>query len=77
MVEVIEKPGDPLSILHTRHLAQPPDQGEHELSETIDLLIYSGRNIDAITLDGWQIDVGYPEDQTEAERCLGNDSERS
>ena len=41
-----------------------------EISEAIDLLIRSGRTIDAIGLDGWRIDVGYPEDREEAERRL-------
>ncbi|MEF8777554.1 MAG: UTP--glucose-1-phosphate uridylyltransferase, partial [Natronomonas sp.] len=30
----------------------------------------SGRTIDAIRMDGWRIDVGYPEDREEAERRL-------
>jgi dTDP-glucose pyrophosphorylase len=33
-------------------------------------LIQSGRTIDAIRMDGWRIDVGYPEDREEAERRL-------
>jgi glucose-1-phosphate thymidylyltransferase len=37
--------------------------------------LQSGRTIDAIGLDGWRVDVGYPEDRDEAERRLtGSDT---
>ena len=83
IVEVIEKPEDPPTnlvmtgfytftpaIFHACHLVQPSDRGEYELSDAIDLLIQSGRTIDALRMDGWRIDVGYPEDRDEAERRL-------
>ena len=83
IVEVIEKPEEPPSnlvmtgfytftpaIFHACHLVQPSDRGEYELSDAVDLLLDSGRTIDAIGLDGWRIDVGYPEDRDEAERRL-------
>ncbi len=83
ITEVIEKPDDPPSnlvmtgfytfspaIFHATNLVQPSDRGEYELSDAIDLLIQSGRTIDAVELDGWRIDVGYPEDREEAERRL-------
>ncbi len=88
IVEVIEKPADPPSnlvmtgfytftpaIFHACHLVQPSGRGEYELSEAIDLLLRSGRTIDAIPLDGWRIDVGYPEDRDEAERRLQDEDE--
>jgi len=59
------------AIFHARHLVQPSDRGECEISDAIDLLIHSGRTIDAIPIDGWRVDVGYPEDRDEAERRLG------
>jgi glucose-1-phosphate thymidylyltransferase len=81
IVEVVEKPDEPPSnlvmtgfytftpaIFHACHLVQPSDRGEYELPDAIDLLIQSGRTIDAIRMDGWRIDVGYPEDREEAER---------
>ena len=37
-----------------------------DISEVFDLLIQSGRTIDAIPLDWWRVDVGYPEDRDEA-----------
>jgi len=83
IVEVVEKPDDPPSnlvmtgfytftpaIFHACHLVQPSDRGEYELSDAIDLLIHSGRTIDAIRMDGWRVDVGYPEDREEAERRI-------
>jgi glucose-1-phosphate thymidylyltransferase len=83
IVEVVEKPDDPPSnlvmtgfytftpaIFHACHLVQPSNRGEYEISEAVDLLIRSGRTIDAIQLDGWRMDIGYPEDRDEAERRL-------
>lgn len=83
IVEVIEKPEDPPTnlvmtgfytftpaIFHACQLIQPSDRGEYEISDAIDLLIQSGRTIDAIGLDGWRIDIGYPEDREEAEQRL-------
>ena len=83
ITDVVEQPDDPPSnlvmtgfytftpaIFHACHLTQPSNRGEYEISDAIDLLIQSGRTIDAIGLDGWRIDVGYPEDREEAERRL-------
>ena len=90
IVEVVEKPDDPPSnlvmtgfytftpaIFHACHLVQPSDRGEYELSDAIDLLIQSGRTIDAIRMEGWRVDVGYPEDRDRAEERLRADAERS
>ncbi|MFC3956968.1 UTP--glucose-1-phosphate uridylyltransferase AglF [Halovivax cerinus] len=83
VVEVMEKPDDPPSnlvmtgfytftpaIFHACHLVQPSDRGEFELPDAIDLLIQSGRTIDAIRMDGWRVDVGYPEDRDRAEELV-------
>ncbi|RQH01947.1 UTP--glucose-1-phosphate uridylyltransferase AglF [Natrarchaeobius oligotrophus] len=83
IVEVTEKPDDPPSnlvmtgfytftpaIFHACHLVQPSDRGEYELPDAIDLLIQSGRTIDAIRMDGWRVDVGYPADRERAEDRL-------
>lgn len=83
VTDVVEKPDDPPSnlvmtgfytfspaIFHASHLVQPSNRGEYEISEAIDLLIQSGRTIDAIGLEGWRVDVGYPEDREEAETRL-------
>lgn len=58
------------AIFHACHLVQPSNRDEYELSEAVDLLIQSGRIIDAIALDGWRVDISYPEDRDEAERRL-------
>ncbi|GAB6877928.1 hypothetical protein JCM17823_02020 [Halorubrum gandharaense] len=74
------------AIFHACHLVQPSDRGEYELPDAIDLLIQSGRTIDAIQLDGWRsrglasgtsgdavtrwIDVGFPEDRERAAERL-------
>jgi len=86
ITRVVEKPDDPPSnlvmtgfytftpaIFHACHLVQPSDRGEYELPDAIDLLIQSGRTIDAIRMDGWRIDVGYPDDREEAERRIGGE----
>ena len=90
ITEVVEKPDDPPSnlvmtgfytftpaIFHACHLVQPSDRGEYELPDAIDLLIQSGRTIDAIRLDGWRIDVGYPEDRDRAEERLDEEAATS
>jgi len=80
---VVEKPDDPPSnlvmtgfytfspaIFHACHLVQPSGRDELEISDAIDLLIQSGRTIDAIRMEGWRIDVGYPADRDRAEQLL-------
>jgi len=83
ITEVIEKPDDPPSnlvmtgfytftpaIFHACHLVQPSDRGEFEITDAVNLLLQSGRTIDAIALEGWRLDIGYPEDRDEAEERL-------
>ena len=43
---------------------------QFEVRDRIDLLLDSGRTIDALRLDGWRVDVGYPEDRDRAEELL-------
>jgi glucose-1-phosphate thymidylyltransferase len=86
ILEVVEKPEDPPSnlvmtgfytftpaIFHACHLVQPSGRGEYELPDAIDLLIQSGRTIDAIRMNGWRVDVGYPEDRDRVEELLADD----
>jgi glucose-1-phosphate thymidylyltransferase len=83
IVDVVEKPDDPPSrlvmtgfytfspaIFDACRLVQPSARGEYELTDAIHLLIESGRRIDAIRMDGWRVDVGYPEDRERAEKRL-------
>ncbi len=87
---VVEKPDEPPTnlvmtgfytftpaIFHACHLVQPSDRGEYELSDAVDLLIHSGRTIDAIRMDGWRMDIGYPEDRDRAEARLRGEPEAS
>ena len=87
---VVEKPDEPPTnlvmtgfytftpaIFHACHLVQPCDRGEYELSDAVDLLIHSGRTIDAIRMDGWRMDIGYPEDRDRAEARLRGEPEAS
>jgi glucose-1-phosphate thymidylyltransferase len=87
ITDVVEKPDDPPSnlvmtgfytftpaIFHACKLVQPSNRGEYEISEAIDLLIHSGRTIDAIPIDGWRLDIGYPEDRDLAEERLQNET---
>ena len=83
VTDVVEKPDEPESnlvmtgfytfspaIFHACKLVQPSNRGEYEISEAIDLLIRSGRTIDTLSIDGWRIDIGYPEDREKAEERL-------
>jgi glucose-1-phosphate thymidylyltransferase len=83
ITEVVEKPDEPPTnlvmtgfykfspaIFHACHLVQPSGRGEYELSDAVGLLIQSGRTIDAVQMDGWRLDIGYPEDRDEVERRL-------
>lgn len=64
-----------LKIFHACHFVQPSDRDEYQLSDAIDLLIHSCRTIDAIRMDGWRIDVGYPEDRENAESRLADEEQ--
>lgn len=54
-------------IIHAAYHVQPSNRGEYEISEAINLSNLSGRTIDEIGIDGWGLDVGYPEDREQAE----------
>jgi glucose-1-phosphate thymidylyltransferase len=88
ITNVVEKPDDPPSnlvmtgfytftpaIFHACHLVQPSNRDEYEISDAIDLLLHSGRTIDAIRMDGWRNDIGYPEDRDQAEQRLLDEDE--
>ena len=83
IVEVVEDPDDPPSnlgmtgfytftpaIFQACHPVQPSDRGEYELPDVIDLLIQSGRTIEAVEMESWHVDVGYSEDREQAEELL-------
>jgi dTDP-glucose pyrophosphorylase len=58
------------AIFHACQLLQPATRDEYEISDAIDLLIQSGRTIDAVERDGRRIGVGSPDDRDEAETRL-------
>ena len=66
----------PRDIYRACHYVDPSDRGEYELTDAIRHLITDkeddGTDIRAIPMsnDEWRIDVGYPEDQDEAEHRL-------
>lgn len=83
ITDVVEKPDDPPSslvmtgfytftpaIFHSCKLVQPSNCGKYEISEAIDRLILSDRTIGAIPLDGWRLDLGYPEVRDKVEERL-------
>jgi dTDP-glucose pyrophosphorylase len=86
VTDLVEKPEEPPSnlvltgfyafspsILHASHLIQPSDRGEYDLTDAIDLLVESGRPVEAVRTDAWRVDVGYPEDRDLAERLLAEE----
>jgi glucose-1-phosphate thymidylyltransferase len=86
ITNVVEKPDDPPSnlvmtgfytftpaIFHACHLVQPSGRDEYEISDAIDLLLHSGRTIDAIRMNGWRTDIGYSEDRHKAEKRVNGD----
>lgn len=86
--QVVEKPDEPPSnlvltgfytfspaIFPACSLVQPSARGEYELTDAINLLIENDRTVEAIGLDGWRVDVGYPEDRERASRRLRTESE--
>jgi glucose-1-phosphate thymidylyltransferase len=83
LVSMVEKPDDPPSTLvqtgffvfspavfHACHLVRPSDRGEYELTDAIDLLLRSGRDIETVELDGWRVNVNSESDIEAAERRL-------
>jgi dTDP-glucose pyrophosphorylase len=66
VVGLVEKPDDPPSTLVPRgfyafserifsacRLVTPAHTGEYELSDAVDLLIYAGRRVETVELEGW------------------------
>jgi dTDP-glucose pyrophosphorylase len=47
---------------------------EYEIGDAIELLLQSGRTIDAIRMNSWRVDIGYPEDRDHAENRLQGES---
>jgi len=80
---VVEKPVDPPStrvtrgcyvfspaVFHACHLVRPSANGEHELSDAVDLLLRAGRPVETAAVDGRCVNVNTPEDLAAAERLI-------
>jgi len=87
LTNVVEKPDNPPSnLVMTGFYIFPPsifsacrrtqtsERGEYELTDAINRLLQSGHTVDAVPMDGWRIDVGYPEDRNRAEKRLRDQS---
>lgn len=83
---IVEKPDDPPSTLVATGLyaftdgifdacrrIEPSGRGEYEISDAIDEYA-TEHNVEAVSLAGWRVDVGYPRDRNEANRRLVGDS---
>jgi len=75
VVGLVEKPDVPPStrvprgfyvfserIFDACRLVTPADTGEYELSDAVDLLLYAGRSVETVPLEGWVRNVNTPED---------------
>ena len=58
------------SILAACRSLQPSDRGEYEITEAIQWLLDSGREVRAEMVDGYWKDTGRPEDLLEANRMM-------
>ncbi|WP_440991910.1 sugar phosphate nucleotidyltransferase [Haloarchaeobius baliensis] len=83
---IVEKPDDPPSTLVATGLyaftddvfdacrrIEPSDRGEYEISDAINEYV-TGHDVEAVSLAGWRVDVGYPRDRNEADRRLVGDT---
>lgn len=83
---IVEKPSDPPStraipgffvfepvVFSACRLVQPSDRGEYELPDAIDLLAYTGCEVELVDAEGAHVNVNTPEDLKRAERLLTND----
>lgn len=83
IIEIIEKPDNPPSRLVSTgfYVFEPEifdsfdnitmsDRGEYEITSLINDFIDRGFTVQPYPLDGWRIDMGYPEDIEDAERRL-------
>lgn len=61
-------------IFHACHLVGPGRTGECELTDAIDLLLYTGAPVETVAFDGWCLNVNTPDDRRIAEKRLADES---
>lgn len=64
----------PPAIFLACRLIRPSERGEYELPEAIDLLIYTGYQVETIPFDGWKVNINTEADITKAEQKLRAES---
>lgn len=82
VIDLVEKPEEPPSsvvmtdfsvfspaIIRACHLIQSSNREKYELPDAIELLLQTGRWIETVPLDGWRVDVGYPDDRDRESDC--------
>lgn len=60
----------PPAVFHALELVRPSENGEIELGDAVDLLVEAGYVVEAVSLEGWRVNVNTVEDITRAERLL-------
>lgn len=58
------------AILGACSRVAPSEDGEHELSDAVNLLLEEGRRVEAVPMDGWRVNVNTPDDLARLERRL-------
>ncbi len=56
---------------------QPSARGEYEISDALQALIDNKYTVKASKIDGWRLDIGYPEDLLSVNKVLLNDETHS
>lgn len=57
-------------ILHACHLVEPAATGEYELTDAVDLLVYTGAPVSVVDFEGWAVNVNTPADARRVEAYL-------
>jgi len=83
VVDLVEKPDDPPSTLVPRgfyafserifdacRLVTPGETGERELTGAVDLLVYAGRRVETVPIEGWCQNVNTPADRERVAKRL-------
>jgi glucose-1-phosphate thymidylyltransferase len=83
LIGLVEKPDDPPSLgapvpfyvlppetLPACEVVRPSPRGEYELTDAIDLLLYSGYEAETVPFEGWRVNVNTERDRRRAERRL-------